>query len=176
MTLSPKHEAFVTEFMRDMDAAAAARRAGYSPRTASGLMSNPGIRAEIAKRQEAAATAAQVSLQSLLDECEQARRVAEGDENASAMVSATALKAKLTGRLVDTFEDAVRRDQLERETSQKGALKTAAELLSDAAQSMGLPRTASPSQIVGAATTRPIATPELYRIMHAMAKEATDAS
>jgi hypothetical protein len=99
--LSPKHEAFVTEYLKDRNAAAAAQRAGYSPRSAASLMAMESIRAEIQRRQEAAARESGVTLQSLIKQAEEARAVAEQAGNASAMVAAIQLKAKLTGQLGD---------------------------------------------------------------------------
>jgi hypothetical protein len=46
-------------------------------------------------------------------------------------------------------------------------------LLADAAQSLGLPRDASPAMIVGALTERPIATPEAFRLLR-VARQAVD--
>jgi len=174
MSLSPKHARFIDEFIVDMNAAAAAKRSGYSPRSASALMANPAIKAEIARRQEAAAISSQVTLESLISECEQARQLAEQAGNASAMVSATQLKAKLTGRLIDDAEAREAREAAEREAKLRGELKTAAQLLSDAAVSMGLPPTATPAQIVGASAERPIATPEMFALLRAK-QEATGA-
>jgi Terminase small subunit len=97
--LSEKQARFVTEYLVDRNAAAAAERAGYSPRSAPGLMDNEHIRLEIARRQTAAAQQSGISLESLIREVEAARQVAEENGNAAAMVSALKLKAELSGLL-----------------------------------------------------------------------------
>ena len=52
---SPKHQRFVAEYLKDLNATQAAIRAGYSPKTAnrqgSRLLSNADIQAAIAKGQ-----------------------------------------------------------------------------------------------------------------------------
>jgi phage terminase small subunit len=48
--LSPKHAPFVAEYLKDRNAAAAAQRAGYSPRSAASLMAQEHIREAIKKR------------------------------------------------------------------------------------------------------------------------------
>jgi phage terminase small subunit len=98
-TLSPKQQRFVDEYLVDRNAAAAAQRAGYSPRSAASLMSNEHISLEIARRLAAIAADTNVSVKSLIAEVEAAREVAEAAGNASAMVAAIKLKADLTGNL-----------------------------------------------------------------------------
>lgn len=97
--LSPKHAAFVDEFLKDRSATAAAQRAGYSPRSAAGLMALLPIKDEIRRRLAAIATEANVTAKSLIAEAEVARETAEAGGNASAMVAAIKLKAELTGNL-----------------------------------------------------------------------------
>ena len=98
--LSPRHAAFVIEYMKDRSATAAAQRAGYSVRSAASLMAMQPIKDEIVRRTDALVTESKVPLhQSLLAEAEQARQVAEEAGNASAMVAALRLKAELTNQL-----------------------------------------------------------------------------
>lgn len=83
------------------NAAAAAQRAGYSPRSAASLMAQEHIRETIRQHQEAAARNSGVSPESLIKEAEVAREVAEAAGNGSAMVAAIKLKAELTGLAAD---------------------------------------------------------------------------
>lgn len=101
------------------------------------------------------------SLSALLAEAEAARTFAQTTKNASAMVSAVTLKAKLCGLLTETAPAPAGADG-----AQTAELKTASDLLADAAHSLGLPRTATPAQIVGALADRPLATPEAFLLLH----------
>jgi HPt (histidine-containing phosphotransfer) domain-containing protein len=82
------------------------------------------------------------------------------------MVAASTLKAKLLGLLVDRTEDQVERERLAIEKQQGKELKRAGDLIAEAAESLGLPPTATPAQIVGALAERPVATPEAFRLLH----------
>lgn len=70
--LSPKQQAFVTEYMKDCNGAAAAARAGYSPsranRAAAENMSKRDIREEIDRRLKAAAARADVTAENVVRE------------------------------------------------------------------------------------------------------------
>ena len=72
MSLSPKHQAFVREYCVDQNASAAARRAGYSKKTADRQGHRLLKNAEIAKAVKAAlkakAEAADISASRVLDE------------------------------------------------------------------------------------------------------------
>jgi hypothetical protein len=159
--------------MLDGNAAAAAVRAGYSARTAGHLMSQPAISDEIARRQEAAARESRVTVLSLIREAEEARRVAEENGNAAAMVSASSLKGRLCGLLTDKSEDMTKRDAHERWLQEQANLRSAGRMLADAAKSLGLPEDAAPEQIVGAMATRDLPTPEVYELFRA-ARQAID--
>lgn len=100
----------------------------------------------------------------LLDEAEAARVIAERAGNAAAMLGATTLKARLAGLLSEEKAGSG-------ETDGRPAteLKSAARLISEAAESLGLPATATPAQIVGALAERPLATPEAFLLLHARA-------
>lgn len=175
MSAQDRHQLFIAEYKRDGNGGRAAIAAGFSPRsastTASRLLALPEIRAEIDRWQAQISAEAKVSLRSLLDEAEGARAVAEEDGNGAAMVAAVLLKARLTGYLdagkaeVDQTADADR--------AQAAELKTAGRLLAAAAQSLGLPASASPSQIVGAVALRAIAPPEAFKLLRA-ARVSTD--
>jgi phage terminase small subunit len=96
-SLFPRHEAFISEFLKDGNASAAAQRAGFSPRSVSKLLAIPGVAEEIARRQTAIAHETNVTVKGLIAETENARLIAEGADNANAMVAAIQLKAKLSG-------------------------------------------------------------------------------
>jgi hypothetical protein len=97
--LTDKQERFVTEFMKDGAASAAAVRAGFSARTAARLMAMAPIKDEIALRRTAAVAETGISVKSLIEEAEAARKVAEQDGNAAGMTAAITLKARLSGQL-----------------------------------------------------------------------------
>ena len=170
---SDRHRRFIDEYLKDGNAAAAARRAGFSARSAANLMGILTIRTEIERRQEAIAVATQITIASLCEEAEAARQLAQNDGNPAAMVAATTLKAKLTGKLMtENTEDVARQEEAERQAQQRGELRKAGKLLADAAESLGLPRDATPAMIVGSVAQRAIATPqafELLRVTHELA-------
>src|SRR5262245_31654072 len=70
--LSPKQRAFVTEYVKDCNGAAAAKRAGYSPsranRAAAENVSKHDIREEIDRRLKAAAARADVTAENVVRE------------------------------------------------------------------------------------------------------------
>ena len=105
MALSPKRAAFVREYLIDLNAAAAARRAGYSPKTADrtgyDLLRNPEIAAAVQKAQEERAQATGISAQMVLDGL---RGIAEGEASDSARVRAYELLGKHLGMFVERTE------------------------------------------------------------------------
>lgn len=169
--MTPKQRAFCREYVKDCNGTAAAKRAGYSARTANEqaahLLAQADIRAEVQRLQAELAQAASVTVQTLLAEAEEARALAMANGQAAAAVAATTLKAKLTGNLIERREDAVHREAFERAKQQEGEIRTAAALLAEAAQSLGLPSTASPDAIVRAIAAAPILPPAAYLLVHA---------
>jgi phage terminase small subunit len=103
--MTPKQETFVREYAIDMNATQAAVRAGYSEKTAYSIgqenLKKPEIAAAVTEAQSAHAERCNVTISSLTNELEAARRMAEENCQASAMVSATMSKAKLHGLLID---------------------------------------------------------------------------
>ncbi|MCD0280476.1 terminase small subunit [Xanthomonas melonis] len=103
--LTPKQQRFVAEYLKDQNAAQAAIRTGYSEKTAkqqgSRLLTVPAIAAAVRAGQKRVAAKAEVTVDSLLAELEQARRLALKEKQASAAVTATLGKAKLAGLLVE---------------------------------------------------------------------------
>lgn len=103
--LTPKQARFVEEYLIDLNATDAARRAGYSAATAdkqgSQLLGKTRVAAEIARRQAERAKAVQVTqdyvIQRLIIEAE---REGEGASHA-ARVSAASLLGKHLGMFVD---------------------------------------------------------------------------
>lgn len=70
-TLTPKQAAFIAEYLIDLNASAAARRAGYSEKTARAVghenLTKPAIAAAIAKAQAERAEKASLSAQEVID-------------------------------------------------------------------------------------------------------------
>lgn len=78
--LTPKQQRFIDEYLIDLNAGAAARRAGYSPRTAARqgeyVVHFPHVAAEIARRMAARAKKAGITAEWVL---ERYRRIADAD-------------------------------------------------------------------------------------------------
>lgn len=68
---------------------------------ASELLDDPRIEKAIADHRAKAARNTVVTLEELIDECNEARDIAREERNAPALVAATQLKAKLAGKLTD---------------------------------------------------------------------------
>lgn len=129
------------------------------------MLALPHIDAEVARLQADIASAANITVQSLLIEAEQARTVAKEDGNGSAMVAATTLKARLCGLLIDRVEDIVQRVKLAADRARIGEVRKAGQWLADAAKSLDLPERATPAQIVGALAERPLITPKAFLLL-----------
>lgn len=175
--MTPKQQAFVTEYLKDRNGAQAAIRAGYSAKTANvkaaALMRLPEVKEAIGIATAEVAEASKVTLASCFARLETAYNIAQAKGNATAMVGAVTATAKLAGLWVEKTEDIAARDRLEAQQSAVRAqeeIKTAASLIAEAAESLGLPRAATPAQIVGALSERPIATPEAFALLHEIAK------
>jgi phage terminase small subunit len=169
--LTAKQAAFCREYIVDCNGTQAAIRAGFSERTAqeqaSQMLALPHIDAEVRRLQEELAAANNVTVATLLIEAEQARAIAKTAKNASAMVAATTLKARLCGLLVDRIEDMVAREKLAAERESIGEVRKAGQLLAEAAKSLDLPERATPAQIVGALAQREFITPEAFVLLRA---------
>ncbi|HDS1139592.1 TPA: terminase small subunit [Stenotrophomonas maltophilia] len=103
--LTPKQQRFVQEYLQDHNGTQAAIRAGYSESTArqqgSRLLTEPRIQAAVRAGQQKVAKKAEVTIDSLMAELEQARKLALKEKQASAAVTATMGKGKLAGLLVE---------------------------------------------------------------------------
>jgi phage terminase small subunit len=176
--LSPKRRAFAREYCLDLNGTAAAIRAGYAERCAksqaSQLLAMPAVKAEVDRLQADAAAAQDVSLSRLYGLLNEACQIARRKESATGMVAAVTALAKLAGLWIEKTEDLAARAQIEAD-AQKSEIKTAADMLGEAAKSLGLPRTASPAQIVGALSERPLAPPAAFKLLHenALQKKVT---
>lgn len=99
--LSPKQARFVAEYLKDQNATQAAIRAGYSKKTAaqqgSRLLMNVEVARAVGQKQERVAKKAEVTVDTLARELEQARSIALKEKQSSAAVQATMGKAKLYG-------------------------------------------------------------------------------
>lgn len=103
--LTPKQQRFVQEYLKDHNGTQAAIRTGYSERTAkqqgSGLLTNAHVQAAVRAGQKKVARKNEVTVDSLMAELEQARKLALKEKQASAAVTATMGKGKLAGLLVE---------------------------------------------------------------------------
>lgn len=103
--LTPKQQRFVQEYLQDHNGTQAAIRAGYSESTArqqgSRLLTDPRVMAAVRAGQQKVAKKAEVTVDSLMAELEQARKLALKEKQASAAVTATMGKGKLAGLLVE---------------------------------------------------------------------------
>lgn len=100
---NPRHEAFAQALAKGKSAAEAYTDAGYKPSrsAASRLSTNVNIEARVGELQGRASKKVEVTLESLAAELDEARDVAKGEKQSSAMVSATMGKAKLFGLIVE---------------------------------------------------------------------------
>lgn len=100
---NPRHEAFAQALAKGKTADDAYALAGYRPHrgNASTLRTNQSILDRLAELQERGAKKVDVTLESLALELDEARDLAKGEKQSSAMVSATMGKAKLFGLVID---------------------------------------------------------------------------
>lgn len=104
---NPRHEKFAQAVVEGKSAAEAYADAGFKPQrqNAARLMSNDDVVARVKELQAEGAERTLVSIESLTNELEEARRLAMADEKgASAAVAAVMGKAKLHGLLIEKNE------------------------------------------------------------------------
>ncbi len=101
-----RHEAFVQFLLQGLTAIDAHEKAGYArdDGNATRLRNNPKVQERLAELQSEVAKAAKVTVESICKELDEANAVAKARGQASAMVSASALRAKLAGLMVDKVE------------------------------------------------------------------------
>jgi phage terminase small subunit len=103
--LTLRQERFCEAYIQNDGNASAAYRAAYKAegnentiaKSAHKILHRPNVKGRIAELRMALVNASKVTLESLLAELEEARGVGRSEGQASAMVSATMSKAKLTG-------------------------------------------------------------------------------
>src|SRR5262245_44900012 len=174
---NPRHELFAQEIAKGRSQREAYLAAGYVTKSdnttdaaASRLLSQVKVSNRIHELQSEAAKSTEVTVRSLIAEAERARSLAESKDQASAMVGAITLKARLAGLLIDRTEDIVRRDELEAQRAQRKAdieAATAGKMLAEAAESLGLPRGATAEDIALRASKCPYPPPAVQRLLHA---------
>ena len=105
MTLTPKQQRFVEEYIVDSNATQAAIRAGYSKRSANQqgprLLVNVGIAAAIEERQAEGRKRNEVTVDGITAEYDEARAMARDQKNPAVMGSMSEKKAKLHGLVTD---------------------------------------------------------------------------
>mgnify|MGYP006396922529 CR=1 FL=1 len=94
-----RHEVFAQALAKGLSQDAAYAEAGFKPhrQNASRLMTNDAVRRRVNEIQSKAVKKAEITVQSLADELEEARAIALAEKQSSAAVSATMGKAKLFG-------------------------------------------------------------------------------
>jgi phage terminase small subunit len=110
MAMTPKRARFCAEYLVDLNAAAAARRAGYSARTANStgyeLLQAPDVQAEIARLQAERAARTELSQDFVVRELMKVASQEDVTENAK--VRALELLGKHQGMFVEKHEHDVR--------------------------------------------------------------------
>jgi len=66
--MTPKQVRFVAEYRKDLNATAAAERAGYHPKMAAALMANPSIRGAVAEKTQQQLAKADITAERVLQE------------------------------------------------------------------------------------------------------------
>ena len=103
---NPRHERFVQALFEGETADAAYAKAGYKPNDGNciRLKGNERVKARLAFLQAQAAKSAKITIESICEELSEATAVAKSKGQAQAMVSASALRAKLAGLMIERTE------------------------------------------------------------------------
>jgi hypothetical protein len=101
-----RHELFAQELAKGKSASEAYVLAGFRPsrKNASRLRANEGVKARLAELQAVAARSTAITIESICAELDQANQVAMERGQAAAMVSASTLRAKLGGLMIERVE------------------------------------------------------------------------
>lgn len=101
-----RHEKFAQQLATGKSASEAYVLAGYKPsrKNASRLRTNEGVVTRVAELQAVAVRSTAITIESICAELDEANQVAKEHGQASAMVSASTLRAKLAGLLRDKVE------------------------------------------------------------------------
>ena len=106
--MTPKQEAFVREYLIDLNATQAAIRAGYSERTAGSVgnenLKKPEIAAAIAAAQQKVAEKAEMTVDQHMTDLKRIRDAAFNEGKFSAAASAEIARGKVAGFYVDRVE------------------------------------------------------------------------
>ena len=101
MVLSPKHQAFVTEYVLSNNGAKSAVAAGYSARsapvTASRLLRKANVQLALRARHQEIETQLQITRQGVLDGLQEAVELARAQANPTALIGAWREIAKMCG-------------------------------------------------------------------------------
>jgi hypothetical protein len=103
---NPRHERFAQALFEGKPANAAYAEAGYSPHDGNciRLRGNERVQARLEELQAQTARSTAITVESICAELDQANAVAKERGQASAMVSASALRAKLAGLMIEKVE------------------------------------------------------------------------
>jgi hypothetical protein len=103
---NPRHEAFAQFLLQGETAIDAYEKAGFvrDDGNASRLRDNPKVQERLVELQSEIAGAVKITVESICRELDEANAVAKERGQASAMVSASALRAKLAGLMVERVE------------------------------------------------------------------------
>jgi hypothetical protein len=103
---NPRHEKFVKGLFEGLPASRAFVEAGYTPNDGNAirLKGNDKVQARLAELQREAARSAKITVESICAELDEASAVAKSKGQAQAMVSASALRAKLAGLMIEKVE------------------------------------------------------------------------
>ena len=101
-----RHELFAQEIAKGKSASEAYKIAGYRPsrKNAGRLKTKEDINARVSELQGVAARSTEITIKFICRELDEANAVAKERGQASAMVSASALRAKLAGLMVERVE------------------------------------------------------------------------
>lgn len=178
--LTSKQQGYLAQRIAGVSQTEAARAAGYSAKSATEqatrLEKHPTIARELAIARGSVVEGAKVTLQGCYDMLQAAFNIAREKNNAGAMVGAVTALAKLAGLWIERSEDISDRERVAAEREKLREVKIAGTLLGDAAEALGLPRTATPAQIVGSLALTEIAPPQAFELLHASRRTDEEAA
>lgn len=106
--MTPKQEAFVREYLIDLNATQAAIRAGYSEKTAYAIgnenLSKPEIAAALAAAQQTTAKRAEMTVDQHMEDLKRIRDAAFNEGKFSAAAAAEVARGKVAGFYVEKVE------------------------------------------------------------------------
>ena len=106
---NPRRERFAQEYVKDLNQTQAAMRASYSAKTArvkgAQLMAIPEVAARVAELQAAVAERNEITVDEIVENLRESRRLAHENKQISAAVQAEGIVAKVTGNWTDRFKE-----------------------------------------------------------------------